>query len=143
MTNSIAEYYTSELDYWKETLDFNMEKIDEMHEWLEEVLRSNTVTDLAGKVEHHINQLFLCKQNLAKLHLKLNAFGKRIYNDQHPVSNDLITAEIKDHQQQLRTEMHQVEKEFMDVKYDCDSFLADTITAQNSNPRNNSLHNNK
>lgn len=143
MTNSIAGYYINELDGWKEILDFNMERIDELYEEVREMLSSNTIINLAKKVEYHLNQLHASKENLAKLHFKLNEYERKFYPEQRAITNDSITKEMKAYQQQLRREMHQLEKEYVDVKYDCDRFLADTITAQNSKPNNNSIHNNK
>jgi hypothetical protein len=140
MTTSIAEYYSTELDDWKETIDFNLEKIDEVHEGLDEILRFNTVTNLAGKVEHHLNALLLCKQNFADLYSKINAFEKKIYNGQAPVANELITGAIKDQQQQLRKEMYETEMDYISVKSDCANFLADTIYAQNIKHTNHSPH---
>jgi len=136
MTTSIAQYYIRELEDWKETLDFDMERIDEMHEWLEEVLRFNTVTGFAGKAEHHLNQLFLIKQILVNLRFKLSDFEKKIYNKDLPLPNEIITEEIKYYQQQLRTDMYEAEKAYMAVKYDCDTLLANTIPAQTSKSGN-------
>jgi DNA repair ATPase RecN len=132
MTNSIAGYYINELEGWKEILDFNMENIDEMYKEVKEILRSNTIINLAEKVQYHLSQLQASKENLAKLHSKLNEYEKKFYPEQRAVTNDSITKGMKAYQQQLRREMHQLEKEYVDVKYDCDRFLADTITAQNS-----------
>jgi len=133
MTSSIAEYYLDELYDWKTAIDLYVEEIDDAEEWLKDVLRFNTIPDLASKVEKHINQLFMSKQNLLYLRTFVQSFEKQLYKKHAPVNNENITEEQKEKQKQLRKDMHNVEKEYLEVKYNCDDFLAYAVAIQNRN----------
>lgn len=131
MTNSIAEYYLDELHDWRTSINLYVEEIDDAEEWLKDVLRFNTIADLAAKVEKHINELFISKQNLLYLESFVKSFEKQLTIDKVPVRNEGINDDLKEKQKQLRKDMHTVEKEYLDVKYNCDDFLAYAVAIQN------------
>ena len=131
MTTSIAEYYLNELYDWKSANDLYIEEVEESEEWLELLLKFDTVLAFAAKVEHHLNQLFLSKENLLQLRSGNQSDEKRLYKDQTPVFDEFITDEIKIQHKQLRLEVHRIEKEYLDTKYERDAFLADAIEIQN------------
>jgi hypothetical protein len=130
MTTSIAEYYLDELYDWRSAIDLYLEEIDDSEEWLQSILRFDSVPALAAKVEHHLNQLFLSKENLLKIKSSTQSSEQKFFKDQVPVGNDIVTEELKINHKKLREEMHKVEKEYLDIKYDCDEFLADAVEIQ-------------
>lgn len=131
MTTSIAEYYLDELYDWKTTIDLYVEGITDAEERLKDVLRFNTVPDLAAKVEKYISQLFMSKQNLLYLRTFVQSFEKKLFEEHTPVSDENITDDMKEKQNQLRKDMHSVEKEYLEVKYNTDDFLAYVVAMQN------------
>ena len=56
MTTSIADYYLYELYDWKGAADLYTEEIDESEEWLEILLKLDSVPPFAAKVEHYLDQ---------------------------------------------------------------------------------------
>ena len=130
MTNSIAEYYINELDDWKDLVDFNLEEIDELEEWLQEILNYDSLPILAATVEHNLTQLVLLKQNLHQLKDEMQSLEGKLYKGQTPVDNETVTEEISKHQNSLRDSMNSIEKQYLDIKYACDRFVADTIVSQ-------------
>lgn len=128
---SIAEYYLDELYDWKSSVDLYLEEIDESEEWLEILVKFDTVPAFAAKVEHYLNQLFLSKENLRKLIYAIKSAEKTLYKNQTPIFNEFITEDIKTKHKQLREKMHGAEKEYIDIKYERDTFLADAIEIQN------------
>jgi hypothetical protein len=131
MTTSIAEYYLNEFYDWKSAVDLYIEEIEESEEWLETLVKFDTVPAFAAKVEHYLNQLFLSKENLLKLRSAVNSAERKLYKDQTPLSNETVTDELKIQQKQLREEVHRIEKEYLELKYERDAFLADAIEIQN------------
>jgi hypothetical protein len=131
MISSIAGYYMDELDEWKEAIDLHLEEINELEEWLNQIIRSNTITHLAAKVEHYMNQLLLSGQNLKALRERMEEAERPLFIDQAPINNALLTETSKHHQKELRKTLYSLEKELLDIRYNCDEFLAETITAQN------------
>jgi hypothetical protein len=131
MTTSIAEYYLNELYDWKGAADLYIEEIDESEEWLEILLKLDSVPPFAAKVEHYLDQLFLSKEALFKLRSDIQSAERRLYKNQIPLFNEHITDNIKTQRKQLRVEVHRIEKEYLDIKYERDAFLADAIEIQN------------
>ena len=138
MTNSIAEYYLNELYDWRSAINLYIEEIDDSEEWLQTLVNLDTVPAFAAKVEHYLNQLFLSKENLFVLRSVIQSAEKKLYRDQIPVLNEAITDDVKAQHKQLREEMHRIEKEYLDTKYERDAFLADAIEIQNRLKKTNS-----
>ena len=131
MTTSIAEYYLNEFYDWKSAFDLYIEEIEESEEWLEMLLKLDTVPAFAAKVEHYLNQLFLSKADLLRLRSAIQSGERILYKDQAPVIDEFITNEIKTQHKQLRLQVHRIEKEYLEIKYERDAFLADAIEVQN------------
>jgi hypothetical protein len=131
MPTSIAEYYINELNDWEDAIALHTEVIEELEEWLKEVLRNNTVVNLAGKVEHYLNNLFLTKQNLGMLKTKILEGEEKLYTGEIPISNEQITEEIKSQQNEFRKNLYSLERQYLDIKFECEDFLAATVTKQN------------
>lgn len=136
MTTSIAEYYLDELYDWRTSIDLYVEQISDAEGSLKDIVRFNTIPDLAAKVEHFLSQLFISKQNLLYLKTFVQSFERKLYREHAPVSNESITEDLKEKQNQLRKDMHSVEKEYLEVKYNCDQFLAYAVTIQSKKKNN-------
>lgn len=136
MTTSIAEYYLDELYDWRTSIDLYVEQISDAEGSLKDIVRFNTIPDLAAKVEHFLSQLFISKQNLLYLKTFVQSFERKLYREHTPVSNESITEDLKEKQNQLRKDMHSVEKEYLEVKYNCDQFLAYAVTIQSKKKNN-------
>jgi hypothetical protein len=131
MNTLIAAYYATELDNWREALHQHLENIDETNEWLTEVLRFDTVPMLAARVEHHLNELLLCTKKLEQLQDNIESLETKLFNHDTPIENERITPEIKNEQSDLRQNIFDAEKEFLEIKFACNRFLADTVNEQN------------
>ena len=140
MTNLIAVYYINELDDWKKTIDLQLKEIEESKEWLNEILQFNTVLKLAAKVEHYLNTLLLLQQNLLYIKYNIQTLELKLYKEERPVENEMVTEDLKKHQNELRSKMHRTEKEYLDIKYSCDEFLAETVIEQNKKKKNDNQH---
>ena len=135
MATSIAEFYINELDDWEDSIQLHLERISESEERLNEILRYNTIPNLAANVEHHINQLFLLRQNLADIDRQISFLQQKLYKEEAPVRDDLVTDEVKRQQNELRDNVYKVEKESLEVKHASDVFIASTIHEQNTNKK--------
>ena len=130
MATSIAEYYTNELDDWKDSIHLNLERISESEERLNEILHFNTIPNLAANVERYLNELFLARQNLLDLDNQVTSLEKKLYNKEAPVRDELVTDELKKLQKSLRESVYKAEKEFLELKYVIDAFIAQVVNAQ-------------
>lgn len=132
MTNSIAEYFLDELYDWKSAIDLYLEETEDSEEWLRDILRFDSVPQLSAKVEHYLNRILLSRQNLLYLRTFIESFEKQLYKDETPETNEMITQQQRDQQKQLREDMHKVEKEYLDLRYACDEFLASAVDLQSN-----------
>jgi hypothetical protein len=124
MPTTIAEYYSDELVDWNDSIQHYNEEADGIEEKLAEVIRRNSIIDIAEKVEAH---QFLINQVSDKFLALLHEFKKQesaIKKDSSFIDDSLIDDKIENQQAELRRQMQAAEKEFIDVKFDCYNFLS-------------------
>lgn len=78
-----------------------------------------------------MNQLLLSDQNLKALRIQMEEAESPLFKDQAPIDNELLTEASQQYQKKLRKVLYSLEKELLEIRYNCDEFLAETITAQN------------
>jgi hypothetical protein len=132
MVTSIAEYYMEELEDWKNIIALHLHEIDELEEWLNIILQYDTVPMFEAKGEHYLNQFHLFKQNWLKLRKTIETLEARLLTDERPIENKLVSDELKAEQKELRNKMRNIEKDYIDTKYDCDDFVAETVTTRSA-----------
>lgn len=130
MTNSIAEYYLNELYDWKSAIELYLEEIEDAQEWLQSILRFDSVPALSAKVERRLNQLFIARNKFSKIKSDIQSAERKLYKEQIPAGNDAVTEEIRKRHKQLRSEMHETEKDYLDVKFYCNEFLENAVEIQ-------------
>ncbi len=124
MATTIASYYADELDLWNESIAFYNEETEELNKKLTEVIRRNSILDIAAKVEVH--QLLLSKVS-AKFEELQGLFHhqqEELIKNNEPVEDAFINFETEKLQTDLRSRMQETEKEYVDAKFDCYSFLS-------------------
>jgi hypothetical protein len=131
MTTSIAEYYIEELEDLKKSIDFHIPEIEDAQEWLQRIIAGNTIPKLAAMVEHYANILNLCRLNYVYLKGRIQSLSACLLKDDMPLENGMITDDLKKMQSELRANMFGIEKEYLEIKYNANVFLSDTITRQN------------
>lgn len=132
---SPAEFCLNELADWKDSIILNLEKIEKLQAGMKEVLLFNTEADLSNSVKQHLYELILFRQNLTHLKSSILSLELKLYKDQASFT-DVVAEDLKRQQNELRKNMHSLEKEYLDIKYDCDYFLAETIARQKKDSDN-------
>jgi hypothetical protein len=105
MSTTIAEHYSDELDNWVQSLHFYNVEMDLIESKLYEIVRRNCIVGIAEKV---------------------NTYQVRLSNLSEKFDS-LINYETEKLQTELRTKMEGLEKKYIDVRQDCNSFLTDTL----------------
>lgn len=127
MPNSIAEYYTEELDEWNDTIIYYNDEMVELGNKLAEVIRRNSIVGIAQKVEAHQKLLHQVSEKFNKLETDIQQQEAALKTDSTLIDNTLINDEIEKRQLELRNQMQAAEKEYIDVKFDCYNFLSGTL----------------
>lgn len=127
MAKKIAEYYINELSDWIKSASSYLDEIIVIEQRLEDIVKRNTIVDIAAKVEVH--QLMLDKMTGKFNKLKEDLLKQRnelTENDQ-PLTNEKITEEIELKMKMASLNYTQTEKEYIDIKYFCNSFLIEML----------------
>jgi len=127
MPNTIAEYYTDELAEWNRLIVFCKKEMDEFGHKLAEVIEQNTIPDIAAKVENEQDKLNVMSENFKKLQVQIQQQKAALKKDSILIDNTLINTETEKQQNELRHNMQQSEKKYIDTKYECYNFLSEIV----------------
>ncbi len=127
MSKNKSEYFIEELNSWLSTIKLHNDQKVLLDRNLDEVVRRNSLIDIAAKVEAH---QILLNEVAAKLHTlqeRINQQQKALKNEKALIEDSQITPEMELLQTELRQQTLTAEKEFIDIKYYCYDFLSDTL----------------
>ena len=131
MTTNIAEYYLDELIKWNKLIGFYNQELDDFEIKLAEIIQRNTIPGIAAKVEAQQDKLNAISHKFYSLQDKILQQESTLKSDHEFISDTLINTEIEKQQSDLRQNMKQLEKEYIDIKYDCYNFLSGTLKKRN------------
>lgn len=132
MSSGIAKYYADELAEWKRTITSYLPEMNEFEVKLEEVVQRNTIPDIGARVEQHQQKLNLASGKFYALETLIQHQEQAVKTKEAFIEDKLISTEIENEQARIRHEMREAEKEYVDTKYGCYSFFAETIIKQAS-----------
>jgi hypothetical protein len=135
MPLSIAEYYLDEIYTWKDALIFHLEEAEELRDYLQEVMQLNTVPGIAMMAEHQLATMFNIREVLHDLKAEGERLQKSLQQELRPVSNDQVTNQMNQNQRNLRARMFAAEKEFLDIRYKTNEFIAEAVSRQHIKSR--------
>ena len=127
MATTIAQYFTDELEDWNQYLAYYKEEIEGFDQKLLDVIRRNSIVEIAERVGVHQRRLSQVSDKFENLQIKIQQQEAELKRDNELVENVLINDQIEIHQVELRREMQSVEKEYIDAKFDCSHFLSETL----------------
>ncbi len=137
MPNIISDYYVDELVEWDGSLIFYSQEIFEIEKKLNDVINRDTIPNIAKLVEEKRNKLDDISDNFYKIQLKIQDLEQYLLPDDVAIDDSLLNEQKEQLQNDLRFKMHEIEREFIDIKYSCYHFLAQTMRKQNSAGRGN------
>lgn len=127
MSINLSKQFIDELDGWKESIEFYTETLESIGDRLAEVISRNSIVDIAAKVE--VYQIMLDKMiiNMKLLTNEIETQVQSIKEDVNLVDDKLITTTISENQKSLRDKIQKSEREYIDVKFECNEFLSTTL----------------
>jgi hypothetical protein len=134
MPITIASYYIDELANWSDSISFYEDEMEGIEEKFIAVIRRNSILDIAGKVEVHQAQLNLCSEKFYKLILDIEQQDEALTTDDTLVEDFAINNKIEKRQTDMRRKMQEVEKEYIDVRFECQSFLSEILKPKKTKP---------
>jgi len=130
MPTTIAGYYLDELVDWTRLIGFYNREIIEFGNKLAEVIRRNTIPDIAAKVETQQRRLNAVVARFKRLDKNIKEQHKELKVDHELIDNRSIDVETEKRQSELRQKMEDSEKRYVDVKYACYHFLSESLKKQ-------------
>lgn len=127
MAKTIAEHYTEELENWDQSLKFYATEMDHIESKLYEILRRNSVVGIAEKVNTYQVLLGNLSEKFDDLLESIEEQEAELKTDGQLLEDALINFETEKLQSELRQKMKGVEKKFITVKHDCNSFLTESL----------------
>lgn len=130
MNTTVAGYYVDELAHWIRQIQFYNNEIAGFGTKLEEVIQRNTIPHIAEKVEAQQSSLNKVLGQFKILHAAIEAQHDRLKTDHALIDNRQIDENTNETQNQLRQQMEQAEKFYLEVKYSCYHFLSESLGRQ-------------
>jgi len=127
MSTTIAEHYSDELDNWVQSLHFYNVEMDLLESKLYEIVRRNCIVGIAEKVNTYQVRLSNLSEKFDSLIETIELQEAELKIDGKLVDDFRINYETEKLQSELRTKMEGLEKKYIDVRQDCNSFLTDTL----------------
>jgi ABC-type phosphate transport system auxiliary subunit len=127
MATSIAEHYSDELDNWVQSLNFYNIEMDLLESKLYEIVRRNCIVGIAEKVNTYQVRLSNLSEKFDSLLETIELQEAELKVDGKLVDDFLINYETENQQTELREKMQGLEKKYVVVKQDCNTFLSETL----------------
>lgn len=105
----------------------------EMNEFvikLNEVVQRNTIPGIGARVEVHHQKLNIIFGKLYRVKILIDQQEQALKKEDTFIDDKSISPDVEKEQRRIREDMRETEKEYVDIKYECYSFFADTITKQ-------------
>ncbi len=127
MPKTLAESFSEELENWNESIQFYSIEIESIDSKLYEVIRRNSIPGIAAKVNTYQVRLNNLSEKFDSILESIDDQEAEIKVDGHLVEDALLHYEVEKEQEELRKKMKGLEKSFIDVKFDCHSFLTGSL----------------
>lgn len=127
MPTIVSDYFIDELLEWNESTIFYMDEIEFITQKLGDVLRRNSIIGIAEKVESHQIRLNQAVEKFYRLQMDIRKQESDLKTDSLLIDDTLIRRETERHQVDLRVKVQAIEKEYIDIKFDCYHFLAGVL----------------
>ena len=128
MATHIAEHFAEELSGWRGTIDHYQQEMDEIETRLADIVRRNSIKDIAEKVEIHQDLLDAVADDFDMIQVAIRHQEEELIVNDHYIDDDLVREDTERRQQDIRKRMQDAEKAFIDAKYQCREFIARTLT---------------
>lgn len=127
MPTIVSDYFIDELLEWNESTIFYLDEIEFITQKLGDVLRRNSIIGIAEKVESHQIRLNQAVEKFYRLQMDIRKQESDLKTDSMLIDDTLIRRETERHQVDLRVKVQAIEKEYIDIKFDCYHFLAGVL----------------
>lgn len=105
-------------------MDFYNREVDGLERQLEDVIRRNSIVDIAAKTEFHQDMLNAVSGRFVEIQVAINQQEQSLRVNDHFIEDALLQEDVEKKQDAIRHDMQEVEKSFIEAKYTCQKFLS-------------------
>ena len=127
MAHNIAAHYTDELQGWLKHIDLYNGEMFQLEEKLSDIIRRNSIPEIADKVEDEQHKLDTVRDKFYRLQLLISHQEEMLRTDGSLIDDDKISSETDRQQNEIREHMLETEKEYIQVKFNCQEFIRDIL----------------
>jgi hypothetical protein len=129
MSNRVSEYYFNEINGWMNSIEYYDRQIDQEIKWFEDIIALNTIPGLASSVHHFVKKFEEKRKAWQELKVVCAEFRERLYDEESEeyLEDELLDEELVLSHRDHRDRMKRMEREYLDLKYAGDEFIADTL----------------
>ncbi len=127
MSITPANHYHDELKKWQESINFFINTALELEEHLDDVVKRNSIVDIAAKVEVHQLMLNKIVDKLHYLQKEILLQISFLLKDEKLIGDNEITNDFEMQHSSLTERVKRIEKEFVDVEFYCNAFITEIL----------------
>jgi hypothetical protein len=128
MVTTLSKLFSDELDEWSHSVNIHMDDTDILEKKLTSVIRRDSIPGIASQVENHMHHLEKISGILQTLRYDMQEQETLLQAYKHKQEDDKLNkVDVEKKQAILRLNMQAAEKEFIDVKFGCYDFIADSL----------------
>ena len=127
MSITSAKHYHDELKKWQESINFFINTALELEQHLDDVVKRNSIVDIAAKVEVHQLMLNNIVDKLHYLQKEILLQISFLLKDEKLIGDNEITNDFEIQHASLTERVKRIEKEFVDVEFYCNAFITEIL----------------
>ncbi len=127
MSKRISKHYYDEIQNWQDSISLYISSIIKLEERLNEIVLRNSIVDIAAKVEVHQLLLEKIMDKLHRIQIDLRIHESSLKENDVFIDDKSISTEVERLHVELTDKVKNAEKEFIDVKYYCNTFLTEIL----------------
>ena len=130
MNSSITDFFSLELEGWNESLSFYKDEISRSSDWLQSIVRLNTIPDLGIRVKKYFSAYERIQEEIDAILVKIKKMSAGLEEEEGMQNEKMVHETVIREQHELRSGMQELEKKYIGLKYECDEFVANTLAVQ-------------
>ena len=124
----MAAHFAEELSAWRGTIDQYQQEMDDIGTKLGDIIRRNSIKDIAEKVEMHQDILDAVADDFDMIQVAIQHQEAALMVNDHYIDDKMVRQDTGQRQEEIRKRMQDAEKAFIDAKYQCRAFIARTLS---------------
>jgi len=126
MPKDLPPSYNDEINSWIHSIDFYLDELLTIQNRLGAVIARNTIVGIAAKTEVHQLIVGKIENKLSVMKKEMETMKKQYSKKKKPKNDDTLKG-YEEKISSMREDIRKIEKEFAEVKFHCNDFIAEMM----------------